>query len=76
MCKLLKENIAQCECLKRLKGETLELIDLYAAELREILCEFEAQHGRVPSGADLVYILCEHHNEDLTIGGNYGSNVK
>lgn len=68
MCKMRKENAAQCECLKRLKGETLDLIDRYAVELREILCGFESEHGRIATGADLVYILCKHHDRDLTKG--------
>lgn len=66
MCRMRKENVAQCECLKRLKGEVLELIDKYAVELRDIICEHEEKTGEVPTGDELVWILCEHHGQDLT----------
>ena len=49
-----------------MKGELLELIDKYAEDLRKIICQYEDENGTVPTGDDLLWLLCELHGKDLT----------
>ena len=61
------ENRAQAEAFRRMQGDELELISLYAADFREIITEFESSHdGRVPSADDLLWIESETQGRDIT----------
>jgi len=61
------ENWAQAEAFRRMQGDELELISLYAADFREIITEFESSHdGRVPSADDLLWIESETQGRDIT----------
>lgn len=61
------ENQNQSEAFRRLKGNELELIRVYAAEFRDIITKFESMHqGKVPSADDLIWITSEHHGCDIT----------
>lgn len=60
------ENWAQAEAFLRMQGNELELITLYAADFREIILEFEREHGRVPTADDLLWIESQHQGRDIT----------
>jgi hypothetical protein len=49
----------------------LELINRIAGEMRDILMGFEAQHKRVPTAAEIVWILGEHHCFDPRLNPFY-----
>lgn len=62
------ENRAQAEAFRRIKGNVLELIPLYAADFRQIMTEFELTHnGRVPSADELLWLTSEHQGRDITL---------
>jgi len=62
-----EENWAQAEAFRRMKGDVLEMIPLYAADFREIITEFESSHdGHVPSADDLLWIASQHQGHDIT----------
>lgn len=61
------ENWAQAEAFHRMEGHELTLIELYAADFRRIINEYESAHnGRVPSADDLLWIASEHRGHDIT----------
>lgn len=61
------ENRAQAEAFRRMNGDVLELIPLYAADFRAIISEFESTHkGRVPSADDLLWIESVRKGRDVT----------
>ena len=61
------ENWAQAEAFRRMKGNTLELIPLYAADFRQVITEFESSHnGRVPSADELLWLTSERQGRDIT----------
>lgn len=63
----LKEgNQAQVEAFRRMQGNKLELIGVYAADFRQIINEFERSQGRVPSADDLLWIESQHRGHDIT----------
>ena len=63
------ENRAQVEAFRRMNGNELELISLYAADFRKIITDFEFTHdGRVPSADDLLWIESEHAGHDIRKG--------
>ena len=62
----MEENLAQAEAFRRITGNILELISLYAVDFRQIITEFEFDHGRVPSADDLLWIESELLGRDIT----------
>ncbi len=61
------ENRAQAEAFCRMTGNILDLIDLYAADFRQIITEFElAYDGRIPSADDLIWIESQRQGRDIT----------
>jgi hypothetical protein len=62
-----KENLAQAEAFRRIQGDELEMITLYAADFRRIITEFERTHeGEVPTADDLLWIESQHAGHDIT----------
>lgn len=61
-----EENWAQAEAFRRMGGNELELIHLYAADFRRIIQDFEIAHGRVPTADDLLWIESELRGRDIT----------
>lgn len=64
-----EENLAQAEAFRRMTGNELELINLYAADFRQIISDFEATYGRVPTADDLLLIESMRQGHDLTEDG-------
>ena len=61
------ENWIQAEAFRRMQGNELELIKVYAADFRKIITEFEASHnGHVPSADDLLWIESQRQGQDIT----------
>lgn len=61
------ENLAQAEAFRRIQGDELDMITLYAADFRKIINEFERTHdGEVPSADDLLWIESEQQGRDIT----------
>ena len=63
-----EENRAQAEAFRRMYGNEMELISLYAADFRRIITEFEQTYGRVPTADDLLWIESEAQGRDITRG--------
>ena len=62
-----EENWAQAEAFRRMSGNELELIRVYAKDFRDIITEFESSHnGRVPSADDLLWIESQRQGHDIT----------
>jgi len=62
-----QENLSQVEAFRRMKGNELELISLYAADFRNIITDYERTHdGHVPSADDLLWIESQHAGHDIT----------
>lgn len=65
--KTKEENRSQAEAFRRMNGNELELISLYAADFRKIITDFELAHnGHVPSADDLLWIESELQGRDIT----------
>ena len=65
--KTKEENRNQAEAFRRMNGNELELIHVYAADFRKIIIEFEALHGgRVPTADELLWIESQHQGRDIT----------
>ena len=64
--KVKDENRAQAEAFRRMHGNELELIKVYAADFRQIITEFELKTGRVPTADDLLWLESEHQGRDIT----------
>ena len=63
------ENRTQAEAFRRMKGNVLELIPLYAADFRQTITEFGLSHnGRVPSADELLWLTSERQGRDITGG--------
>ncbi len=60
------ENQSQVEAFRRMDGDVLDLISIYAADFREIISEFELSQSRVPSADDLLWIASQHRGHDIT----------
>jgi hypothetical protein len=60
------ENWAQAEAFRRMGGNELELINVYAANFRDIITQFETTHGRVPTADDLLWIESQRQGRDIT----------
>jgi hypothetical protein len=60
------ENWVQAEAFRRMRGNELELIWVYAADFRQIINEFEVTFGRVPSADDLIWIESQRQGRDIT----------
>ncbi len=64
-----EENLAQAEAFRRISGNELDLITLYAADFRKIITDFESNHdGCVPTADDLLWIESEQQGRDVTKG--------
>ncbi len=62
----MRENKVQAEAFLRMHGNELRLIELYAADFRRIITDFETVHGRVPTADDLLWIESELQGRDIT----------
>ncbi len=61
------ENRVQAEALRRMQGNTLELIRVYAQDFREIIADYEATHnGSTPTADDLIWLESERLGHDIT----------
>ena len=60
------ENWVQAEAFRRMKGNVLDLIALYAADFRQIITEFEGAYQRIPSADDLIWIASQRCGRDIT----------
>lgn len=61
-----EENRSQAEAFSRMHGNELELIRVYASDFRDIITEFEAIHGRVPTADDLLWLESQRRGRDIT----------
>ena len=62
-----EENRAQAEAFRRMAGNEMELIGVYAADFRQIITEFESTHdGHAPSADDLLWIESQRQGRDIT----------
>jgi hypothetical protein len=61
-----EENLVQAEAFRRMNGNELELIGVYAADFRDIISEFEIRFGRVPTADDLLWIESQRQGHDIT----------
>ena len=61
-----EENRAQAEAFRRMQGNELELIGVYAEDFRDIIMDFEAKYDRVPSADDLLWIESQRQGHDIT----------
>jgi hypothetical protein len=61
-----EENRNQVEAFRRMQGNELELIQLYASDFRDIINQFEAVHGRVPTADDLLWLESQRQGRDIT----------
>ena len=67
MHKVMAENRVQAEAFRRMAGNELELIPIYAADFRQIINEYErSHHGRIPSADDLICIASQQRGRDIT----------
>jgi len=65
--KMLAENRVQAEAFRRMGGNELELIPIYAPDFRQIINEYERAHnGLVPSADDLIWIESQRRGRDIT----------
>ena len=61
-----EENQAQAEAFRRMNGNELELIGVYAEDFRDIISGFETKYGRVPTADDLLWIESQRQGHDIT----------
>ncbi|HSR88640.1 MAG TPA: hypothetical protein VLL07_06770 [Pontiella sp.] len=61
-----EENRAQAEAFRRMNGNELDLIRVYAEDFRDIITEFESRFGRVPTADDLLWIESQRQGYDIT----------
>jgi len=67
--KTQEENLAQAEAFRRISGNELDLISLYAADFRRIITDYERTHdGHVPTADDLLWIESEQEGRDIREG--------
>jgi len=64
--KTKEENQVQAEAFRRMHGNELELIRVYAEDFRDIISEFETRLGRVPTADDLLWIESQRQGHDIT----------
>jgi hypothetical protein len=65
--KTKEENWAQAEAFRRMHGNELELIRVYAADFRTIITEYEIAHeGHVPTADELLWLESERRGWDIT----------
>ena len=64
--KIKDENRAQAEAFRRMHGNELELIRVYAADFRRIINDFECNYGRIPTADELLRIESECRGRDIT----------
>ena len=64
--KIKDENKAQVEAFRRMQGNELELIRIYADDFRQIITEFELKNGRVPTADELIWLESELRGRDIT----------
>lgn len=63
-----EENQAQAEAFRRMNGNELELIGVYAEDFRDIITEFESRFDRVPTADDLLWIESQRRGRDIREG--------
>lgn len=68
--RMAQENHAQAQALNIINPERepdidVLLCELYGAEWRQIICDYEESLGCVPSGHDLVWIVSQHIGADV-----------
>ena len=61
-----EENRVQAEAFRRMNGNELELIGVYAEDFRDIISEFEARFDRIPTADDLLWIESQRQGHDIT----------
>ena len=61
-----EENRVQVEAFRRMHGNELDLIGVYAKDFRNIISEFETRFGRVPTADDLIWIESQRQGHDIT----------
>jgi hypothetical protein len=61
-----EENRNQVEAFRRMHGNELELIYLYASDFRDIINQFEALYDRVPTADDLLWLESQRQGRDIT----------
>lgn len=63
------ENRTQAEAFRRIKGNVLDKVDLYAADFRQIIEDFKCVYHGLPSADDLIWITSERYGRDITQQG-------
>jgi hypothetical protein len=61
-----KENRTQAEAIRRIKGNVLDTIELYAADFRQIIDDFKGTYHGLPTANDLIWITSERYGRDIT----------
>ena len=64
--KTREENLVQAEAFRRMRGNELDLIQVYAEGFRSIISDFETAHSRVPTADELLWIESERRGRDIT----------
>ncbi len=60
------ENWTQAEAFRRMHGDELELIRIYAHDFRQVITEFERSHnGRVPTADELIWLTSERRGQNI-----------
>jgi hypothetical protein len=61
------ENLAQAEAFRRIQGDEMDTINLYAADFRSIITEYERAHdGEVPTADELLWIESRRLGHNIT----------
>jgi uncharacterized protein YoaH (UPF0181 family) len=60
-----KEMVEQAKALQAMGIDSIEGIEAVAAEMREIINEYEKEYGEPPSADAIVWILSQHHHKDM-----------
>lgn len=69
MASIKAENRIQAEAFRRMHGNVLQLIPVYAEDFRQIIKDYKATHnGQPPTADDLIWIESEHKGRDITVG--------
>ena len=61
-----EENLAQSEAFRRLRGNELDLITLFAGDFQQVIEDFERHHdARIPPADDMLWIEAEDSENDI-----------
>ncbi len=60
------ENRIQAEAFRRMKGNVIDLIGMYAADFRQIITEYELACHRIPTADELIWIESQRRGRDIT----------